>query len=134
MSSGCFLHFPWSWCAYIWSWYAQGRKISDILWRSKRFPGSFNTSNITLLWIRKSTSNFSRITSISQKFIYQPFPEYNLGLWLKLLGKTVVSCKNQWVSCKYLPFLCFCICFCFYLFWYSNKGVARPIPSFSLDP
>ena len=39
-------------------------KISDILRRWKPFPGSFNTSNITLLWIRKSTSNFSRITSI----------------------------------------------------------------------
>ena len=26
---------------------------------------------------------------------YQPFLEDNLGLWLKLLGKTMVSCKNQ---------------------------------------
>ena len=64
-----------TWCEHICQW-AQGRRISDILWRLKRFPGSFNNSNITLLWMRKSQIDSPKIS-----FIFQTAPENNLRLY-----------------------------------------------------
>ena len=87
-----------TWCEHICRW-AQGRRISDILWRLKRFPGSFNNSNITLLWMRKSQIDSPKIS-----FTFQTAPENNLRLYFVTLWRISVKLKNSWNSVLGLQF------------------------------
>ena len=94
----CFFCNRGTWCEHICRW-AQGRRISDILWRLKRFPGSFNNSNITLLWMRKSQIDSPKIS-----FIFQTAPENNLRLYFVTLWRISVKLKNSWNSVLGLQF------------------------------
>ena len=132
LSSGCFLHFP-----------GKPMRIYLELIGSRSKDIGYSLTLEAISWIiqhlkhhfalnKEIHKQFSRITSISHKFIYQPFLEDNLGMWLKLLGKPMrvpCYCIMQVFVFSMLnhAFMFYFLYFsCFYIFIFEQRRCPSP--------